>query len=110
MSASEVRGSTVDGLYVSSAACDMLSRPTNEMMASEIPSKRLSVEGQCTRIVRSSISGCQASTKPATSMSVSLTTSMPDTISLTRDEWRTPMTLMVVKNAVTPSTATKYQT
>src|SRR5215469_4789610 len=100
MSASEVRGMTLDGRYVSSAACEMLSSPTNEMIASDTPSKRFEVVGQCACILCTSKSGLQAKTKPQTRMSVSLTTSSAETTSLMRDDCLTPRTLMAVKNAV----------
>ncbi len=109
MSAMEVRGTTLDGRYVSSAACEMLSRPTNEMIASDAPSSRLPVVGQWNCIAWMRMAGCHANAKPAMRMSVSLTTSTPAITSLMRDDCRTPMTLSTVRKIVTASTHTKYQ-
>src|SRR5215469_2631194 len=108
MSASDVRGMTLDGRYVSSAACEMLSRPTNEMIASDTPSNRFEVVGQCACMLCTSKNGLHANTKPQTRMSVSLTTSSAATTSFIRDDCFTPRTLIVVRNAVIASTHTKY--
>src|SRR5690348_3591792 len=108
MSASDVLGMTLDGRYVSSAACEMLSRPTNEMIASDTPSNRFEVVGQCACMLWTSKNGLHAKTKPHTRMSVSLTTSSAATTSLMRDDCFTPRTLMTVRNAVIARTQTKY--
>src|SRR5579872_6095651 len=44
--ATEVRGMTREGRWVSSAACEMLSRPTKEMIAKETPRSSSFVWGQ----------------------------------------------------------------
>src|SRR5690242_17560333 len=108
MSASDVRGMTLEGRYVSSAACDMLSRPTNEMIASDTPRSKFEVVGQCACMLWTSKNGLHANTKPQTKMSVSLTTSSAETISLIRDDCLTPSTLIAVRNAVMTRTHAKY--
>src|SRR5579872_4521441 len=104
MSATDVRGITVEGRWVSSAACEMLSSPTKEIMAKETPSSNSLVCGQWACIVCSRSCGCQANKNPHTSITTSLQTSMTATTSLRRDDCRTPMMLSSVKKAVTPST------
>src|SRR5437879_1829514 len=84
--ADDVLGITLDGRYVSSAACEMLSNPTKDMIASEMPSRRLPDVGQCVCIVWTRIIGFHAKMKPHTKINVSLTTSNAATISLMRDD------------------------
>src|SRR5579872_918492 len=86
MSAMEVRGMTVEGRCVSSAAWAMLSKPTNEMIASDTPSKSSFVCGQWNRIVWISIWGCHANKNPHTKINTSLQTSMMPTSSFNRED------------------------
>src|SRR5215470_617044 len=109
MRATDVRGMTLDGRCVSSAACEMLSSPTNETIAKETPLSRSFAAGQCACIVCTSIWGCHANRNAQARMNVSVQTSIPATISLMREDWRTPITLIYVRKPATANTQTKYQ-
>ena len=75
ISAIDVRGMIDDGRCVSSAACEIDSRPTNEMIASEIPFIKLNGFGQPVSIECTSSPGSKAKRKPKKRIDVSLTTS-----------------------------------
>src|SRR6516164_8286448 len=97
ISATDVRGITLEGRCVSSAACEMLSSPTNEMIASDTPNSRSLGCGQWYFMACTSICGFQASRNPHTKIKVSLTTSTPATSSLSFDDCRTPAMFSRVK-------------
>src|SRR5580658_6724976 len=75
ISASDVRGMIDDGRCVSSAACEIDSSPTNEMIASEMPFIRLNGLGQPVCIECTSSPGSKANRKPKKRIEVSLMTS-----------------------------------
>src|SRR6202140_3615969 len=103
----EVRGMTEAGFCVSWAACEIDSRPTNEMIASDVPFIRLNGVGQLTVIVCTKISGRNANRKPKKRIAVSLTTSSPLTISLNAELSRTPIMFRVGGRATTLKTPEK---
>jgi len=72
------------GRCVSWAACEIDSKPTNEMIASDAPSSRCSFDGHANCIVWISRSGLNANRKPKKRIEVSLTTSSAETTPLKR--------------------------
>ena len=104
----DVRGMIADGRCVSSAACEIDSSPTNEMMASETPCISMNGVGQNTCIECTSRSGLNVNRKPKKRIVVSLTTSSALTIPLNAVLSRTPITLSTAKPTISTSTKIKW--
>ncbi len=95
------------GRCVSWAACEIDSKPTNEMIASDVPSINWYGEGQLNCIVWINSWGWKANKNPRHRMADSLRTSSAETMPLNVVLSRTPTTLSAQSPSTSPKTTRK---
>ena len=104
----DVRGMMVAGRRVSWATCEMVSRPTKAMIASEEPNANWLNDGRSKRNSWETSSGLQTRTNPARTMIVCATMAMVPMISLKLVETLMPRTLSQIKTMMPASDSASH--
>jgi hypothetical protein len=104
----DVRGMMVAGRRVSWATCEIVSRPTNAMIARDEPNANWLNDGRSKRNSCDTSSGFHTRTNPASTMTVCATMAIVPMISLKLVETLIPRTLSQIKTTMPANDSTSH--